>query len=239
MDKGERLARFTIGEAFPAEDSTARYVVRLAMATGDLALAADAFISRGDDLADYERFYYVRLLAGHLRESIMLIDPPDHSVVPRLDDFLGTFGDAVPQLQLEIRENQRELRETLDAPLTARPDLTLREELKRLRNQFFHYNWEARDDPKLESAIRAAGEIEGVIRERPGFFRALYADEIANHLMHPFAGADAEFEVMLLELHRAILALLGKVIRFARRVEALYLLTRPSGVVSFERSHNI
>lgn len=131
MEKGERLARFMIGEAFPAEDSTARYVVRLAMATGDLAVAADPFINRGDDLADYERFYYVRLLAAHLRESILLIDPPAHSVVPRLDGFLSTFGNAMPELQLEIRESHRAVLEALDTPLAARPDVTLRNELDR------------------------------------------------------------------------------------------------------------
>ena len=82
MSKNERIIRFSIGAAFPSADPAARYVMRLAMATGDLSLAADAFIKRGDELADFERFYYVRLLASHLRETVMLIDPPTRSVVP-------------------------------------------------------------------------------------------------------------------------------------------------------------
>ena len=92
MSDHERIIRFNIGAAFPSADPAARYVMRLAMATGDLNLAADAFIKRGDELTDFERFYYVRLLASHLRETVMLIDPPTKSVVPSLDDFVSGFG---------------------------------------------------------------------------------------------------------------------------------------------------
>ena len=157
---------------------------------------------------------------------------------PSLDDFVRGFGNEYPDLQADLRQAQRDVCACLDAPLGLRPQLTLRNELKRLRNQFFHYNWEARDDPQLQRAMTVAGEIEGLIREGSSYLRALYADEVANQLMHPFDGSDGDFAAALRELHRAIVELLGKALRFARCAEALYLLTQPAGVVTFERGAN-
>jgi hypothetical protein len=43
MDEDPEIARFEflIGEAFPASDPMARYLVRLSMALGDLRIAVD------------------------------------------------------------------------------------------------------------------------------------------------------------------------------------------------------
>lgn len=229
-------ASFRIADAFPAESHIARYVVRLSMAMGDLRIAGAPFIDRSDTLADFERFYYIRLLFSHTRETVLLIDPPSGSVVPNLEDFLGFFDGRYPQLQASIRGAHSEVIQRLDAPLARRPAVTLRAELKRLRNQFFHYNWQSHDDVRLGDAMRAAGDTVSRHRGEPRHHRALYADEIAHHLMHPFDVPDDEFEGQLLELHNAVIALFRPISQFVMDAEVLYIGTRPSGVVTLHHS---
>jgi hypothetical protein len=94
---------------------------------------------------------------------------------------------------------------------------TLRDDLKELRNQFFHYGHLQSGDDALMTAMRSlAGEKTGyVIGERR--MRAEYADAVAVKLSHPF---DIQFAD---EMHRRIVELIGPVSTFIHQVEAAWL----------------
>ncbi|HEY7949942.1 MAG TPA: hypothetical protein VID51_03800 [Solirubrobacterales bacterium] len=93
----------------------------------------------------------------------------------------------------------------------------LRDDLKELRNQFFHYGHIQSGDDALTVAMTSlASERTGyVIRERT--MRANYADAVAVKLAHPF---DAEFAE---DMHARIVQLIGPVSTFIHRVEAAWL----------------
>jgi hypothetical protein len=63
-----------IGEASSDRDEVARYVMRLSMALGDLRVAGEYAVR--EDQPDHERLYFVRLFASHMREAVLVLDPP-------------------------------------------------------------------------------------------------------------------------------------------------------------------
>ncbi len=92
----------------------------------------------------------------------------------------------------------------------------LRDDLRELRNQFFHYGHMQSGDGALMVAMTSlADERTGyVIRERT--MRANYADAVAVKLAHPF---DAEFAK---DMHARIVQLIGPVSTFIQQVEAAW-----------------
>ena len=62
--------RFRVGAIFPADNPTARYVMAIAIALGDIRAALE--LSARTDLADHERLYLHRLLRAHVREGLRL-----------------------------------------------------------------------------------------------------------------------------------------------------------------------
>lgn len=67
--------------------------------------------------------------------------------------------------------------------------------------------------------------------------RAEYADEVVNQAAHPFDGDDEDFMPMAGELHHGIRALVEPLAQFVQKAEALYLRTRPRGVVTITDEH--
>src|SRR5688500_14229135 len=96
---------FRIGDALPAADRSARYVMRLSIALGDLRIAGRS-ATRKRQRFD-ERLYFVRLTSSHLRELVMLLDPPDTRVVPTVDEFVLTLPRGVTPSRADIRESHR------------------------------------------------------------------------------------------------------------------------------------
>lgn len=59
--------------------------MRLSTALGDLRIAGHYATRRRQNVA--ERVYFVRLLASHMREIVLIMDPPDARVVPTVESF--------------------------------------------------------------------------------------------------------------------------------------------------------
>jgi len=168
-----QLARysFTYGEVFDAEDRMARYVERLSNALGDLRIAANYAVRQRQKAG--ERLYFVRVTASHLREIVNLLDPPNREVVPGVEEFLKALPRGVTPSRAEIRKSHRRAMRMLDKPMKkGRPEIVgsngksrrpkLRDDLKELRNQFFHYGHLESGDDALGAAMKSlAGERAG------------------------------------------------------------------------------
>jgi hypothetical protein len=216
-------AEFKIGDVFKAEDPFARLVVRLSMALGDLRIAGKPLLLGWDETPDYARMYHVRVMAGHIAEFMQLIEPEGKTVLPALDDLIAQFEAPVyADFVAEVRNARDGLRDALDAELPV-ARTSLRREITRLRNQAFHYSYKQGADVALWKALAAAADLIGIYRVSPGAHRALFADEIANQVMHPYSGSDDAQRARLEELHEAIGDLLGPIARLVMNIEALWL----------------
>lgn len=239
-----QLARysFTYGDVFHFEDQMARYVERLSNALGDLRIAARFAVRPRQNSA--ERLYFVRLTASHLREVALLLDPPDRKVVPGVEEFLKTLPRGCVPSRAEIRKSHRQAIRILEKPMNIgrreiegsngkmrRPKL--RDDLKELRNQFFHYGHFQSGDDALTVAMEAlSGERTGyVIRERT--MRALYADAVGVKLAHPF---DAEFAE---DMHARIVQLIGPVSTFIHQIEAAWLYCHAEKITVRRPGHRV
>jgi hypothetical protein len=229
-DAWKRSYLFRIGEVFPADDRLARYVMRLSMALGDLRTAAH-YATRNRQRVD-ERLYFVRLTASHLRELVILLDPPNPRIVPTVDQFVLALPRGSKPTRAEIRAAHRKAISRLAAVMRGRPNIevngkfrppTLRDDLKELRNRFFHYGHDESGDDALRVAMAAVSDNRSsyVIRSRT--MRARYADVVGILLAHPF---DREFAP---DMHERIVNLIGPVALYVQRVEAAWLWSRDPG----------
>jgi hypothetical protein len=97
---------FRIGAVFSADDRHARYVMRLSITLGDLRIAAHYATRKRQRFA--ERLYFVRLTASHLRELVILLDPPNTRVVPTVDELVLALRRGTSPSRSEIRRHHRE-----------------------------------------------------------------------------------------------------------------------------------
>ena len=82
--------RFRIGDAFPAERPTARFVVVFLLALNDLLPGNEMLMTESDDeLPPHERVYLAGLVGSHLFELATFLDeaPPQF---PLIAQFLET-----------------------------------------------------------------------------------------------------------------------------------------------------
>lgn len=204
----ERLT-FKMGEAFPADDPIAVWVLNLSIALGDLRIAA-TYAVRAEQPA-YERLYFVRVFASHLREILKLLDLDYRE---RLD--VRNFVAELPQ---EAQEEREEAVQLLNATFPSRREVEVWKDLRRLRNDTFHY---ARDDgsrARLRASLHAVSKLEGAYMiGDEGWLRADYADLVVANRMHPFE-EDLPLPVTS-ELHETILKLNGHVAKFIAAAEA-------------------
>jgi hypothetical protein len=216
-------AEFNIGDVFPAEDRCARLVIRLSMGLGDLRIAGSPLLQDWDETPSYARMYYVRVMTGHISEFMQLIEPEGKTVLPTLEDLLEQFPERRYDESVDaVRSARNELREHLNAQLPV-ACTTLRREIGRLRNQAFHYGYKGGPDLALRRALTAAANLTGTYQVKPHEHRALFADEVANQLMHPHSGSDEVQMARIEELHRGIAELLGPIARLVMHVEGLWL----------------
>ncbi len=235
----ENRFEFRIGDAFPDRDPTARYVMRLSTALGDLRIAGEYAVR--DDQPEHERLYFIRLFSSHMREAVLLLDPPNAGVVPNVEAFIAALPSGARDLHADrLRESHGRVLALLRRQFTERPGLNLRQELRRMRNQFFHYHADANSDADLGDAIAASADDDGVyvIRELPDDkyeMRAEYADIVGIRLVHPFEGDNETVRPIAEELHGDILNLLGPLSTYIQQAEAAYLTSRAAGVVTLVR----
>lgn len=224
-DEHDRL-EFCIGEVFPANDELAQWVMSLSIALGDLRLAAD--YARRKDQTDYERAYFVRMLASHMRELVKVLTVAVDSR-PALRDFVDNTMSAA------ARAHYDEVVRLVEQPLRLRPDRTLFDELKRIRDTMWHYP--VREDfvVQLREAMRraAASGDRGVYvfpEDAVLGHRAEYADLVVSFLAYPLDGDAATVEAQFRELHDRLIELLGALARFLQAVEGDYLVARADKV---------
>jgi hypothetical protein len=152
---------FKFDDVFPAKDRMARYVVRLSTGLGDLRVAG-RYATRGrQNMA--ERTYFIRLIASHVHEIALVLEPTGRSVVPNVDEFLRSLPRGTKPSRTLIRRAHTQVIKALDRPMAkGRPLISvdgnqitprLRDDLKRLRNGFLHYADLSYGDKALGAAM--------------------------------------------------------------------------------------
>src|SRR3954452_22034832 len=104
---------------------------------------------------------------------------------------------------------------------------TLRDDLKELRNRFFHYGHDQPGDDALRQAMTAVATNRSSYVIGTSTLRARYADLVATLIAHPF---DERFAP---DMHGRIVDLIGPIATYVQMVEAAWLYTRPDGMVTY------
>jgi hypothetical protein len=158
-------------DVFPAHYPLARFVVACSIALGDLRVAVEYAVR--DEQPVHERIYFVRLLIAHMRETVKLI-ALEHDKREDVQDFVKT-------LPTEAQDALEEIAKEAD------PDRegSLFADLKRVRDDAFHYPREGEDEGRLKDTLREVSNFEGVYRLDGDCMRADYADLVVVNAMHP------------------------------------------------------
>jgi hypothetical protein len=217
----ERLT-FKMSEAFSPGDPIAVWIMNLSIALGDLRVVAK-YATR-ENQPDHERIYFVRIFSSHLREigKLLVSDYQDRQDVR---DFVAG-----------MRDQAREARDRADALLHAtfasRPTDVVWRDLKRLRDDTFHYVSDKPSQERLVDAMRAVEEMHSSYSlNDEGWLRADYADLVVANRMHPFPHESDDLP-MTRELHETIIELNQYIATFIQAAEAHYILhALPDGVV--------
>jgi hypothetical protein len=213
---------FRMGDAFPADDPIASWVMNLSIALGDLRIAAK-YATRSEQPA-HERIYFVKVFASYLREiaKLLVLDCQKRADV----------REFVARLPEEAKEARAEVERALEIAHVLRSDVTLLEDIKRVRDDTFHYVSDPDSDRRLQAAMSAVADMEGVYNLEGNELRADFADLVAVNRMHPFGDSPEHELAFTHEMHDAIIALNEHVATFMAQAEAGYLLQRlPKGIV--------
>jgi hypothetical protein len=216
-DEHDRL-EFCIGEVFPANDELAQWVMSLSIALGDLRVAAVYAVR--EEQPEYERNYFVRMLVSHMRELVKVL-----VVAVEKREVLRDFVDRLPP---KIRAHYDDMQRLIAQPMALRPETTLFDELKRIRDTTWHYPVSKEFVEQLRDAMRraAASGDRGIYVFPEGTelgYRAEYADLVAHFLAYPLDGTDEEVRAQFRELHERLIELLGPLAKFLQGVEGEYL----------------
>jgi hypothetical protein len=221
-------ANFRIGEAFPADDTDAVFVVGLAVAIHDMRLNYD--LIRRDEVSAPSRLWLSRLMIAQIREATLLLAPPERASLP-LERFLDAHIGAHPKEVREVRDAIAELTAVMRSPWTYGG--TVGAEFKRIRNGVFHYghNKEGRD--QLAQALMGAAGRSGsiIISDDATPSVGSYPHRVVQQMAFP-GTEDQEAVQRLTDLLDSIGAAVGALRRVAERVEGLWITTRRPGVVT-------
>lgn len=210
-----------MGDAFPADDAIARWVMNLSIALGDLRIVAK-YATRAEQPV-HERIYFVRIFASHLREvaKLVVLDYEQRAEI-------RAFVEGLPQ---DARDAREAVVERLNDTFDHRPDVIVWEDIKRVRDDTFHYASDGPSDDRLRSAMAAVADHEGAYStDEDGWMRADYADLVVANRMHPFE-EDEETLPITRELHERIIGVNGDLALFIHQAEVSYLRSVPDGTV--------
>jgi hypothetical protein len=216
---------FRMGDAFPAHDAIAAWVMNLSIALGDLRIVAK-YATR-EDQPEHEQPYFIRIFASHLREISKLL------VFEYRDRRDGR--DFVAILPQRAQDHRAAAEGMLEAAFPLRPDVVLWKDIKRVRDDTFHYASDEASHGRLTTAMEAVADMEGVYKLDEGDWgmRADYADLVNINRMHPCE--EDESLPVTRELHETIIALNGEIAPFILAAEASYLFDYlPEGTVAHE-----
>jgi hypothetical protein len=217
-----------MADAFPSDDPIAQWVMNLSIALGDLRIVAH--YSTREEQPAAERMYFFRVFASHLREVVKLLTI-DYKRRANVREFVA----ALPP---EGQEARAEAERMLEAcPFKYRPDVLLWKDLKRVRDDTFHYASDPASQERLRAVMADVSDEEGIyIYDHDRWLRADYADLVAGNRMQPFP--DDVWLPASTEMLEAIVALNAQVVLFINHVEATYFSGLPAGVVTRERTHD-
>lgn len=235
---------FRMGDVFPPCDSTARYVARLSMGLADLRLVADQLMR--DGLSDRERVYFSRLMMAHMREVVLVLEPPDSETdALRVTDVIATMGTTDPRAPAYLARLWEAARDQLKAPLELQPKTTVWRELRRVRNRLLHYGYTQEADRALGTALETVADEQGVYRlVAEGFLSADFADLISINLAFPMSAQTralpkgeqrAREEAEAEEILQAVLDVMQPLATLLQMIESVFFRMRPDQVtVRFE-----
>jgi hypothetical protein len=142
---------FRMGDAFPADDPIARWVMVLSLALGDLRIVATYAVRERQP--ENERMYFVRIFSSHLREIVKLL-VLDYRHREDVREFVG----RLPQ---DAQDARAEVERLTESTHVLRSDVTLFEDLKRILDDTFHYARDRASDERLRQTMSDVAHMEG------------------------------------------------------------------------------
>jgi hypothetical protein len=203
--------RFRVGDALPADDPLARFILVVSMGLNDNSLANTRFVNTDEE---YELLYFFRLASGHLHE---------------LANRLRVAHEEWPEVQKFVASLDKQYRDDFAAIVQlADPKNDTGEKLGRIRNEFFHYpdllrKTAERGKLPVMKALRDGASDEGTIslgENALGGVRAHFADELGAKLVMAHVGLDEDEQRALVKELGELQAAYG---RFAQAALGRYL----------------
>jgi hypothetical protein len=202
--------RFRVGAIFPADNPTARYVMAVSIALGDIRTVTE-FAAR-DGQPRHERLYFIRLLEHHVREGLRLA-----LVAYRDRDDVRRFVAILPEEAQDAREGLDRL---LDGPATE--GLEPFADLDRSREAgVLNAASEDRDGP-LRAAMERVAAVESGFRIDGLRRRADFADLVVATTMLP-AGVNPEDPDLAARVGEASSRVLPPLVTYLEHAEAAWL----------------
>jgi hypothetical protein len=179
-EKEIRELRFRVGDALPADNPLARFILVVSMGLNDNSFSNTRFV---DGTEDYELLYFFRLASGHLHELANRLRVA-HEEWPEVQEF-------VAGLDQQFRDDFARIVQLADEKNATGEKLT------RIRNEFFHY-----PDLRRKTAERGKLPVMKALREGAdertislgekalGGVRAHFADELGAKLVMAHLGID-------------------------------------------------
>ncbi|MCA1702412.1 MAG: hypothetical protein LC808_03745 [Actinobacteria bacterium] len=171
----------------------------------------------------------MRILASHLREVIKLL-VLDHRCRSDVREFVG----ALPQ---QARDARDEIENALDMTHSLREGVMLYEDMKRVRDDTFHYSRDKNSEGRLRSAMNGVSNMRGEYLLGADDHRESYADLVAVTRMHPYGDSEEEQIAFAREMHEAIIGLNERAVTFIPHAQAHYLCRRRRGCLYGDGSH--
>jgi hypothetical protein len=212
--------RFTIGDAFPADDPVARFVTVLAMMSNDWSRLVDQMLRVEDldkDAAGLRVMSFRHQAALHIEAATFIRDARRR--FPDVAIFVAGLDDAAQRCCDLILEG-----------VDSTSPRYLGDWLTDHRNVTFHYpqmhpTKAAHGQEEITEALRSAADKESMIRiaDNPHDLRFDFADEVVVQWL-----PDDDESDLIVRLREAVLALAD----FVREAAQAYLNSRPPGTFS-------
>src|SRR4051794_33365935 len=87
--------RFRMGEAFPADDVVAEWLMTLALVSNDFALVATRMEEDAEEPSGYKFFYWTRLFISHFHEAALYLD--DTKEIPEIKAYVASLDSPAPE----------------------------------------------------------------------------------------------------------------------------------------------
>lgn len=208
---------FRFGDALPAHEPSARFVVSIGAALNDLLFLNRLYVPNESwsllrrEGTPSENSYLIRLVASSVFELCRLIDKSKtHESVRTLLEKLGTAG-------------LNDLRQFRDLA-------HLRPNLERIRNLTSHYPWP--DETTLVDALTALADDRGDLEASASSMASLRSNFADDVLIQAFGDNEEELQALI----KALADLVTTAIRLCQHVVFAYFHSLSPGVVAFEPS---